>query len=64
MYNEYENGGLRMTDIAVYIDAQLAHWTKKLLQNKDSVPFSFISSLLHMDMIDFLKCNFDSSSFP
>ena len=64
LYNDYENGGLRMTNIQMHVNAQLASWIKRLLQNKNSVPFNYISSLIHMNMTDFLKCSFDSNNFP
>ena len=62
--NNLENGGLRMTDISIYIDAQLASWVNRLLRNTESIPYKYISSLLHMKLNDFVKCNYDTNNFP
>ena len=57
MTNDYNNGGLRMTDINLYIKSQKMSWIKRLLENDCTVPCKFVSHFIDMKLNDFLKCN-------
>ena len=61
MYNSYEQGGLRLTNLECYIQAQKMNWIKRLLHDENTVPAQYVSSFIEMKMIDFLKCNIDSN---
>ena len=64
IYNDYEMGGLRMTNLNHFIQAQKINWVKQLLDNKDTVPFEFLSQLINMTLEDYLKCNIDPDNMP
>ena len=57
MTNDYNNGGLRMTDINLYIKSQKMSWIKRLLENDCTVPCKFVSHFIDMKLNNFLKCN-------
>ena len=60
MYNSYEQGGLRLTNLECYIHAQKINWIKHLLYDENTVPAQYVASFIEMEMINFLKCNIDS----
>ena len=64
IYNDYEMGGLRMTNLVHFIHAQKINWIKLLLENKDTIPFEFLSQFINMGLEDFLKCNIDPDNLP
>ena len=64
VYNDYEMGGLRMTNLMHFIQAQKINWIKLLLDNKDTVPFEFVSQFINMGLEDYLKCNINPDKLP
>ena len=64
IYNDYDNGGLRMTNLSHFIKAQKINWIKRLLQNKETVPHEYVSKFLNMDLKDYLKCNIEHTDLP
>ena len=57
-------GGLRMTTLMHFIQAQKINWIKLLLDNKDTVPFEFVSQFINMGLKDYLKCNINPDKLP
>lgn len=64
LYNDYDYGGLRMINLDQYIKAQKINWIKLLLNNKDTVPYSYISAFIDMTLEHYLKCNLNASWLP
>ena len=62
MFNDYEHGCLRMTNLSNFIKAQKTNWIKRLLQNKETVPYEYISQFINMDLKDYLKCSIESTA--
>ena len=63
--NRLENGGLRMVHFDNYVMAQKTSWVKRLLDNRDTVPFHYLSQFLpDMNFETFLKCSFDPDKLP
>ena len=63
--DKVENGGLRMVDFDQYVMAQKANWIKRLLENKSTIPFHFLTQFLpKIDFEIFLKCSFDPDKLP
>ena len=64
MYNDYDQGGLRMPNLNCIITAQKINWIKRLLDNKETLPYAYISTFLNMPIECFLKCNPSVDSLP
>ena len=64
MFNDYNLGGLRMTNLSHFIKAQKINWIKCLLDNKGTVPYEHVSQFINMDLQDYLKCNLDPIDLP
>ena len=45
MYNDYDRGGLRMTNFSHFIQAQKVNWIQRLLNNKETIPYEYLSQL-------------------
>jgi len=64
MFNDYDHGGLRMTNLLHFIKAQKINWIKRLLNNKETVPYVYVSQFINMDLKDYLKCSLESTDLP
>ena len=64
MFNNYDSGGLKMTNIKFHIAAQKINWVKHLMNNPESYSYKYISNLINMNLIDFLKCTIDPEQLP
>jgi hypothetical protein len=65
MHNRIEDGGLRLTDFNCYIKAQKSNWIKRLVNNKETVPFKYLIQFLpEIKFEDFLKCSIDPETLP
>ena len=53
-----------MTNLSHFIKAQKINWIKRLLQNKETVPYEYVSKFLNMDLKDYLKCNIEATDLP
>ena len=63
--NKIEEGGLRMTNIDNYVLAQKAGWVKRLLMNKETVPYHFLNQFMPGISIEhFLKCSMNPEDIP
>ena len=62
--NDFEHGGLKMTNLKCYIAAQKINWIKNLLNNRRAFPFKYLSSQLKMSLQDYLKCSVDTALLP
>ena len=61
LYNDYEFGGLRMINLEQYIKAQKIKRIKLLLNNRDTVPYSYSSFFIDVTLEHYLKCNLNAS---
>ena len=64
MYNDYNDGVLCMTNLSHFNKAQKIYWIKRLLNNKETVPFEYLSQFIKMDLQDYLKCNVEPIALP
>ena len=62
--NDYEHGGLRMTNLEWFIDAQLLSWVNKIMNDADSLPANYIQSFLDMPLKLYLKCRINDNEIP
>ena len=64
LYNKYEFGGLRMTNLNVFITAQKINFIKRLVENESLFPAKYLTSFIEMNFKDFLKTNADIADLP
>ena len=62
--NDYDDGGLRMTNLNFYIKAQKINWIKQFLENIDAIPSKTIQQFMKMELYDYLKCTIDPINLP
>jgi hypothetical protein len=63
--NKIEEGGLRMTNIDNYVLAQKAGWVKRLLLNKETVPYHYLKQFMPgISLEHFLKCSMSPEDLP
>ena len=64
MCNDYPNGGLRMTNLNQYIKAQKISCIKRLLTNKETIPYACVSHFIDMPIEHYLKCSLNNQCLP
>ena len=64
MYNDYDKGGLRMPNLDHFIQAQNINWIKRILENRSTLPYHYISTFIRMPLEIFLKCNLHQDCLP
>ena len=62
LYNNYETGGLRMTNLQHFTNAQKVNWVKRLINDKETVPYEYICQFINMKLQDYLKCNINPNN--
>ena len=62
LYNNYETGGLRLTNLQHFTNAQKVNWVKRLINDKETVPYEYICQFINMKLYDYLKCNINPNN--
>jgi hypothetical protein len=57
LYNDYQDGGLRLTNLELHMKAQKIMWIKRLALNRETLPFYYIMQFINLKFDEFLKCS-------